>query len=143
MRPALEFLYARKYFDEKIAKAATKFAKEAVEFAIKKIQDQNGNQIDREKLIQRFKEIQIIVGVPEDLLKVEKVEDLYEELELNIDENYIKTNLEIMRYNQKLENEPKESWRRILNEKSYNVDVKYLVDKNILCKKVCFSCQKS
>jgi hypothetical protein len=119
MRPAFEFLYSRKYFDTKISETAKSFAREAVEFAIKKIKEgKNGNETAKELMIERLKETEIIAGIHEDLLKVEKVEDFYDELELKGDESYTKTYLKILKHNKKLNLEPKGSWKRNLNEKS-------------------------
>jgi hypothetical protein len=136
MKPAYEFLNSRKYFDAKISEAAKSFAREAVEFAIKKIKKgQNRNETAKELIIERLKKTEIIAGIHEDLLKVEKVEEFYDELELKGDESYTKTYLDILKYNKKLELEPKESWKRNLNEKSFEFNVKYYAEENILCKK--------
>jgi hypothetical protein len=129
MGPALKFLYSQNYFDVKIVEEAKSFAREAVEFAIKKIEAQNGNETVKEILIERLNQIEIVAGIPEDLMKVEEI---YDELKLKSDESYVKTYLEVDKYLKKLELEPKESWRRKLNENCSNFNVKYFEEENIL-----------
>jgi predicted DNA-binding protein YlxM (UPF0122 family) len=134
MKPALEFLYSQKYFDGKVADAAKSFAREAVEFAIKKIEKvQSRFDHVKELVIEQLKKVKIVAGIHEDLMKVEKIEEIYDELKLKGHENYTIMYLEIAKYNRKLKLEPKESWRRKLNEKSSEFNVKYFVEENILC----------
>jgi recombinational DNA repair protein RecT len=136
MRPAIEFSYSksRRYRDEAIEKSAKAFAIEAVNFSIEKIlviTDLNDKV--KHEVINQLKSMRIIFGFPEEISEPKKIEEFYVELKLNGTESYIETCREIHKHHQKLENEPKKSWRRKLDEMSTKTEVEYFTNDNVLC----------
>jgi hypothetical protein len=136
MKPALEFLYASRFYDKEIVKSVEKLASEAIEFVIQKIEnDESLDETIKEEAIEYLREINIEAGVPRELLNDKKLDEFYDELQLKSDKNYVKTFFETQKYSGKIKLEPKKSWRRKENEKTTNFGVKYYSDGNLLCKK--------
>lgn len=136
MSCGLEFLYSRHYRDEKVEKAAKEFAQEAVNFAILKIE--NGKQLNetiKQILVDQLKTTKIASAFPDDVLDPQRVETFYEELNMN-DKGSVESSLEINNFNQKVNRESIQSWRRKLNDLTVitTMSVKYSWNDNLLCK---------
>jgi hypothetical protein len=135
MKPALELLYARNYRNKETEKSAEVFAREAVEEFINLVGESNLNYFHKLVVAERLRSIKFVFGAPEEVFSAEGLELFYDELDLNGDEKYFETLNEILKHHRKLGNEPKQNWRRKLDEITLTYDVEYFPDDNFLREK--------
>lgn len=136
MGPGLVSLYAQTYQEDIIGDAARKFTREVIDDLIVEIL--NDTRITGEMktdLMHQLKSMEIITGLPNELLNLEKVEEFYKELKLSGDENLIKTGVEIYKHIQKIQNSPEYGWKRKIQIVMATKFSRYFFDYNILCKK--------
>lgn len=126
-------LYAQKFYIESDQVFANKFIKEILASMIKKISRDEALENElKTQLMKKLENIQVVAGYSNQTSSDKKVYELYEELELQGDENIIYTALEIINYNMKLENEPDDSWMFNVNQLNRLNNLKYLHEKDIL-----------
>ena len=135
-RPALDALYAKKYRKPEIQKAAELFAREVVEDVIEKIKETNVNSTVLEDVIDHLRNLNYIMGFPEEILDDSKMDQFYDELDLDGSEDLVTTYLEIERHFKKIENEPKDDWKQKLDRLMKEHSVKSILEDKILCKKL-------
>lgn len=136
MKPAVEFIYAQHYRDEKIVSSAKAFAREALDFVSSKIRSGfELNRIQKLDISRRLASTRIIIGYPEEIINSEKNEEFYENFAVNGNETYFEVCREFHKHHQKIENERKTNWKRKLDEITFKSEVEYLAVDNILCKK--------
>jgi hypothetical protein len=61
----------------------------------------------------QLRSMKFVFVAPGEVFSAEEIEKFYNELELKSDEKYFELLLEISKHNRKLENKPKENWKRI------------------------------
>ena len=127
---AVEALYAEKYFDAKIQDSAKDFIKEAIIDLKLSIKGEDTEALNS---------IEYIVGYPEEIFDSSKIQEYYEELDLNGTEGLVETYLKLENFNQRILNDPAPSWRRKLNSVYNFKDMTYFPDENIVCKFVYYS----
>lgn len=135
-RPTLEALYAIKHFNKNIQESAKYFIKEAVrDVTVDLYTNVVINDTVKDEINQKINTMKYIIGYPDEILNLEKIEEFYEELDLNGTEGAVETYLKMEEYNQKIENDPITSWKRKLNSYSGDDDeIKFDTNENILCK---------
>ena len=73
-----------------------------------------------------------VIGYPEEVLDLQKVEEFYKELELYGTEGIIETILKLQKHNKKINNNPKSDWKRKI--KKFGGDyLNYFIEENIIC----------
>ena len=135
-RPALEALYAIKYFDEEVQESAEDFVKEAVQDVTANLYSNVVmNDTIKDEINQKISTIKYIIGYPAEILNHDKIEEFYDELHLIGTEGAVETYLKMEEYNQKIDNDPVTSWKRKLNSISGDDDeIKFDTNENVLCK---------
>lgn len=133
MPSAVESLHASKYRDEKIEKSGEEFAKGTIEYFGKYLE--NKTKISDE-ILSKVVNLELVVGLPEEISSDAKVETFYQELQLNGDEEIVESYFEMCKFHRKLENELTNEWRWKLEEISVQEDMKYFATDNILCENV-------
>ncbi|KAG5669536.1 hypothetical protein PVAND_017423 [Polypedilum vanderplanki] len=85
----------------------------------------------------KMKNLKILIGLPNSIFPISKLEEFYKNLNLTGNENFMESYWEIEKHHRRLRNEPKTSWRRQIDQVVDTGDfwAKYSVeDGNILCK---------
>lgn len=135
LRPALELLYSRRFHDAVIETSARSLTRKAIETCMNIITQQAMLPLKIViDLIAKLDKTRIVVGFTESFLSFTELEKYYKELSLQGDENYIRTWHSALRHQQKIDNEPNESWRRKVNEWAKSAYIKLDATANILCK---------
>lgn len=135
MRPAVEYLYSRRYQDDKIEKSLESLGREVVEFTIQKIIKSNEiNATVLNDITNRLRSTRFILGFPKERMSNQKNENYYKDLKLSGNESYMETCREFHSHHTKMKNEPKKSWRRKLDAMTFQSDVEYYADDSALCK---------
>jgi hypothetical protein len=134
MPSAVESLYAQKYRDESVEKAAKVFTNEAVEYFVKFLKNKTEFLAQyREEAVNRLKSLKLLFGPSEEISNEIKLEEFYKELPLNGQENIVASYFEMCKFHRKVENELGNDFKWKLEEMSVEEDVKYFVTENILC----------
>ncbi|KAG5666648.1 hypothetical protein PVAND_014664 [Polypedilum vanderplanki] len=147
MNPALVFMYEqwRSVWDRNINEigeqvdiiaSAEELIFEAVDTFVAWFSQKKNEEVAeliRADVISKLKTIDIAVSLQQKTMTFEKLEEFYEELFLEGDENFMRSIWEMKRFHRKILNEPKESWRSIIEEMVGNDEMKYNVeDENVL-----------
>ena len=132
--PALQALYAVRYFDNKVHEAAKNFTKEAVKDVIAELKNRDIHDDAIEELVEKLESIHYNIGYTDKVLNLQKIEEFYKDLKLIGDEEIVETFLKIENYDRKISNDPESNWKRKLKSKTSEVEIKYFTDDNILCK---------
>lgn len=132
-RKALQALYAKRYFNKEIHDSAKDFAKEAVTDVISELNSRSMDDDAKHDVIEKLKTIQYVIGYPDEVLDLQKIEEFYKDLELNGTEEIVESFLKIENFKFKIWNSPKSNWKKKLYDK-FTEDLKYYIDDNILCK---------
>lgn len=127
--PVVQSLYASKYYDINIQKSAMDFTKEVVQDYIAEISDEAD-----EDIIEKLNSIDYVIGYPKEVSNLKKIEEFYDELDLDGTEGFVATFLEMENYDQKIRNNPSSDWKRKLQVLCIQYDNKYFAEYNILCK---------
>ena len=135
LRPVLDALYAKKYRNQDIQKAAETFAKEVVEDVIDKIKETNLNSTIIEDVIEHLRNLNYIMGFSEEIIDDSKMNEFYDELYLEGSEDLVTTYLKLAKHFHKIENEPKDDWKQKLDHLVKEHSVKNFLEDKILCKK--------
>lgn len=134
LRPALELLFSRRYHDDDIETSARSLTRKAVETCINIIAQQAALPLKVViDLVAKLDKTKIVIGFTESFLSLAELEKFYNELSLRGDENYITTWHNMLRHQQKIDNEPSESWRREVNDWAKSAYIKLDATANILC----------
>ena len=135
-RPSLEALYAMKYFNKNIEESAKDFIKEAVRDVTAELYTNDLiNDTIKDEVDQKINTIKYIIGYPDEILNLEKIEEFYEELDLDGTEGSVATYLKMEEYNQKIQNDAISSWKRKLSSILGDDDeIKFDTTENIICK---------
>lgn len=107
---ALDFLYLRKSKNKKLKTSLERFARENVDFAIKKIK--SSSQLNKQVLqdvIERLEKVKIIAGYPEEILDPKRIEEIYAELNFNDELSYARITNDIYQHFERLSREPIDS----------------------------------
>lgn len=132
--PALKALEASHFFDPAIQKGVAYLAATAIrdyrEEVLSKIPDDN----IRTKILRKIDLIKLIVMFPNDVLNISKSNEIYENLELDGTESFVKMYVELKSYRNSIDREAKHSWIKVLfNLLEKELDI-YDPNTNILCK---------
>ncbi|CAO1421540.1 unnamed protein product [Diamesa tonsa] len=130
--PALDALYAKKYRKPEIQKAAELFAREVVEDVIEKIRETSVNTTVLDDVIEQLRNLNYVMGFPEEILDDSKMDEFYEELDLVGSEDLVTTYLAIEKHFKTIENEPKDDWKQKLDHLMKEQSVKNVLEDKIL-----------
>lgn len=134
IRPAMEALFASKYFDPIAQQAAKEMTQEAVNDILKDLRINTilsktlGND-----LIERLQNITLIIGYCDEVLNISLIDEIYEELGLRGNESFVITELHLKKHNRKMISEKRTSLIRRLDTLSKEYKVALYIDENILC----------
>lgn len=139
VQPALQALFATKYFDEETQHAAKELTMEVVRDIIaevkvmKKIEDEDY----RKKLVRHLNNIKLSVMFPDDALNQTIVDEMYEELEVNLNyQSYIELHIALKKHNDKIINAEKTTWIRRTDKLIPSfASINYFWDENVLSEK--------
>lgn len=137
MRPALEALVARKYFNESTQKAATRLVEEVVTDVIVKVftlEELEGTEV-RRKLIEKLSTIKLWVMFPDDIFNETKIEKFYDELELDGSESFVTMWQTLDKHPEKLNVEKSSNPAKIFNTFLKYSNIKYHINENVLSKR--------
>lgn len=118
---------------------AEKFVKEAVDEYRKYFVDKISPEISTNVAVDIFnklKNVKIVLSLQKSIFPISKLEEFYEELSLNGDENYFKSIKNIEDFDAKILNEPKSSWRKNIEKVVKDSDqfgFYHIENGNILC----------
>lgn len=133
--PALQALYAAKYFSLETQQSVINFTKEVVgDFMTNMNTINNFSEDLKQDLKEKLNKIEYLVGYPKEALNLQRIEEFYEELDLDGTEGSVETYLKIHQFSHKMNNNPLNNWKKKLNDRSFEYHVKYYTDDNILCK---------
>lgn len=131
--PALQALHAVTYFNKEIQDSVKEFTKEAVHDFIVEVNKLNIDSDTKKDVVGKLNNIKYIIGYPEEVLDLQKIEILYEELELNGTEGLVETFLKMKRNSEKIKNNPSSNWKiKALKMSARNL-VSFVTDDNSLC----------
>lgn len=135
MRPGLEFTYLQSYEDQKYRKSMEIFARQTIEFAVKKLKATNRWE---EKILQdvvkRLEAIKLVVGYPDEFLDPKAIDEIYSGIKIGIERNYAKMYREMYKNYYALLREPTSERRKLkeLASAEYH-SFKYSAEDNIMC----------
>ena len=133
--PAVQALCAAKYFRKEILNPVSVLIKEVVkDFMTNMFTVNNFSDEIKKDIINRLNKTDYLIGYPQEALNLQKIEEFYEELNLDGTEGSVETYIEIYRFGHKIENIPSNHWKKKLSDRSFEFNVKYYSDDNILCK---------
>ena len=131
--PALQALYAERYFNKEVQESALDFIKEVVRDIIGEVKNLDINEDAKLDVVKKLNTAHYIIGYPEEVLDLEKIKKFYDKLELNGTEGIVETYLKIESFNENIKNRPKSNWKKKLIEWSLQQEIKYYTDDNIIC----------
>lgn len=109
------------------------FVNEAVGDVLRDIEETGNVEIVvKDDINRKLKKIKIILGMNEEIREISKMRELYQELELNGNEGLLETSMKLIAYNEKLNNEPRNSWYFNVNQLSHLNNVKYFPEIDVL-----------
>ena len=132
--PVLQALYAERYFDKDVQDSAKELTKEVVKDFTAEVSKFNISDEAKLDVVEKLNTIQFIIGYPEELLDLKKIEELYEDLELNGTEGVVETYVTIQSYAWKSPNGIVSNWKNKLIEFVFQDQITYYPDDNIFCK---------
>ena len=131
--PAVEAIYAVRYFNKKVQDSTKELVKEVVQDLIAEVNKINFTDEVKQDLVEKLNAIKYVIGYPEEILDLRKIEEFYNELNLNGTEGIVESFLKIGGYDWKILNNLKSNWKKKLIELIYTDNIKYYSDDNILC----------
>lgn len=131
--PGLLGVYATKFYKKETQEAAESLIKEAVSDVGAEISKADDLDEDiKADAISRLQNVFIVAGYPEEITNAAKIEEMYRDIDLNGHDNILKTTISMIKYNHKLDNEPKTSWMSNVNQLTRLNNMKYLTEENVL-----------
>lgn len=133
MRPAVEALNAANLYDKTVQTSATELVALAVSDSIRQINRSKLINNETKKLMtKKLKSVKLWVMFPDDILNTTKIDEMYDELQLNGNESFVEVFVELPKFDRKLETEPLDSWIKIVKKAIINDFTSYFIDNNIL-----------
>lgn len=131
--PVLLSLYATSYLFQEDLKGAESFVRTAINDVITQIMsDDELDDLIIDDVSRKLKKIVIIPAVHKEILNDAKLDEMYQELDLNGNEGLLDTTIKIRKYFEKLDNEPRTSWFLQANRFSQLSHMKYFPEMDIL-----------
>ncbi|CAO1412737.1 unnamed protein product [Diamesa tonsa] len=131
--PALEALHAKKYFNVEVQDSVKDFTKEAVHDFIAEVNKLDIDNDTKQDLVAKLKTIKYAIGYPEEVLDLQKVEEFYEELDLNGTEGLVETYLKMEQNTNKINKNPNTNWKKKLIKMLKKIYLPtFITDDNIL-----------
>lgn len=112
--PLLKALEAQSLFDAEIQKSAAEMAIEAVREYKAEVMLKVEDESVRNRILEKINLIQLIVMFPDDVLNTTKINDFYNDIELDGTEAFIKMYVDFVSYANSIEREPNDSWIKVL-----------------------------
>ena len=132
--PVLQALYAKRYFDKDVQDSAKELTKEVVRDFTAEVSKFNISDEAKQDVVEKLNTIRYIIGYPEEFLDLKKIEEFYDDLELNGTEGIVETYFKIQSYAWKIQDSPNSGWKKNLIKFIYVEQMKYFADDNIFCK---------
>lgn len=126
-------LYAKKFFKRENQEAAESLIKEAIADITEEIY--KADDLDDEikiDVMSNLQKVLIIAGYPQVTVYASRMEQLYKEVDRNVDEEILETTIDLIKYNNKINNEPKASWMSAVNRLTLLNNLKFVIDENVL-----------
>lgn len=83
-------------------------------------------------VITKLKTVLVVAGYPKETVDLLKMTEMYDEIELQGNEGILEATIRLIRYNNKLENEPNTNWMSMVNQLTRLNNLKYLAVENVL-----------
>lgn len=133
IQPALLLMYKNRYGNEGVSSETEKFIKEIIAEARRKFASGSNLSLDLGiQIYSKLKNLQIETSF--DDLSESSLDKFYDELNLNGDEKFFESFLAIKTFNQKLEREKNDNWRRKIEEKAGQMKISYKISvENSIC----------
>lgn len=132
---AMKALEAQHLFDADIQKSAADLAAETVRDYREQVVQNIGDEEIRSWILRKLDSIKLVAMFPEEILNVSKVNEIYEDLNLDGTESFVKVYAELTLHRSKIARESNDSWIQVWSNllELDDTDV-YDKDSNILCK---------
>lgn len=137
MRSAMEALSAKKYYDEDTKRATTELINEAVADVVNKIKvakELKNNEDAREKIIKKLKTMKLSVMFPDEILDQKKIEEMYDELNIDGSESLVDMTNAMFKHFRKLFVETNSNWMKRVEKFTQEFPITYFLDENTLSK---------
>lgn len=132
--PVLEALHAQKYFSKELQLSVINFTKEIVADFMTNINTMDNYSEDvKQNVMEKLSNMKYAIGYPQEVFDLSKIEEYYEELDLDGKEGYVESMLKMFSYYYKIENSLVKSWKKKLLNKCSQIYIEYYTDDNILC----------
>ncbi|KAG5670733.1 hypothetical protein PVAND_000976 [Polypedilum vanderplanki] len=131
--PGLLAMYISKYHENSTIVQAENFIREAINDVI--IEFSKATDLDmpiKTDVINKLNHTFIVLGGLPQINDMKKMEELYSGIELKGDEKILETTIKLISYHNKIDNEPKSSWKYQVNGLSHLNNLKYIVEQNVL-----------
>ena len=131
--PALEALHALRYSNKEVQDSVKELAKEGVHDFIAEVNKLDIDDNTKHDIAAKLNTLKYVIGYPDLVLDLQKIEEYYDELELNGTEGLVETYLKTKRYNEKIRNNPDSNWKMKLTQMTDIKSITFITNDNILC----------
>jgi hypothetical protein len=130
--PALLSLYSQHYLNKQNVREAEKLAREAIEDILDELlATKDLENLIKEDLKRKFMKMKIVLGAMPEMLDDSRMEEVYNELQLN-GAGILEATIKLINYNNKLSNEPINSWLQQINQLSKLKGLRYFAEMDVL-----------
>lgn len=130
--PALHGLYKVRHFNKEVQDSVLKLTKDVIEDIITLVNKYHEKA--KNVVAQKLNAVKIQIGYPEEINDFQKIEEFYNDLELDETKGVINSFLKVREFYYKIHHNPESSWRRILNDKFGEFEINYDIARNVICK---------
>lgn len=131
---ALDAMTAEHYFNKEAQDSATTFAMEALADVVDVIDKEIDDEEAKNGVIAKLKSAKFSMMSPDEILDHSKIDEFYEDFDVDSSESLLRLHLGMERHYQKLVAEKKSSWKKKLNRLVEGYTPSYLTDENVLGK---------
>lgn len=129
--PATLSLFAKNFDVDKLG--VKDFVEEIIGNILQELENsENLEYVIKDDVRRKFGKMKIIFGVNDELQNKSKMEEMFEELDLNGNEGVFEMTTKFILHNEKLNNEPKNSWFYVVNQLSHVKTIRYLPEIDLL-----------
>lgn len=135
MRPAVEAMMAANFYNKEVQESVAELAALAIKESIQYINNSKSiNNETKALMVEKLQSAKLWAMFPDDILNVTKINEIYDELELNATESFVDLFIELPKYDRKLETKPFGDWVKVLRRVISNDFTYYFVFDNIVSK---------
>lgn len=131
--PAVHGLYKKKFFNKEVQDSVHNLTKDVIKDLITFYNKTVISDDAKQDVAHRLNTAKIHIGYPEEIFDLQKIEEFYEDLELDETDGVINTFIKIKDYYYKIDKNPETDWKRKLYDKYRQFDIKYDTDESLIC----------